>query len=358
MKMLGAPLVFWGRVSARSEHLAAEQQRGRENLQQCEAVEDVLANPFRRASQRCRPPILSRSNRDFTLVQSLVYARSGRSVTEAADGLREPRGVADLSDGRWQDEGVSLAEGIPSDSSRKYLNEAFARLHPGERLAFLARNVSGPVVFTTSFGLEDQALTHLIAEAGIDCRFATLDTGRLFAETHSVWAETERRYGIRVEAFHPRSGALDALVHQNGINGFYHSTEARHACCGVRKVEPLGRALNGASVWLTGLRADQSGNRQGFEFVSYDAERELLKVNPLLDWSRDQVAALVLDAGVPYNALHDKGFLSIGCAPCTRAVEPGEPERAGRWWWEQDHTRECGLHVTPDGRLVRVVKAA
>ncbi len=267
--------------------------------------------------------------------------------------------MADLIEGRWQDEGISSPmEDMTSDSSRKYLNETFARLHPRDRLAFLARNVSGPVVFTTSFGLEDQALTHLIADAGIDCRFATLDTGRLFAETHAVWAETEQRYGIRVEAFHPRSGALDALVHQQGINGFYHSTEARHACCAVRKVEPLGRALNGAAVWLTGLRADQSGNRQGFEFVSLDAGRDLLKVNPLLDWSRDQVAELVRDAEVPYNALHDKGFLSIGCAPCTRAVAPGEPERAGRWWWEQDQTRECGLHVTPDGRLVRVEKAA
>lgn len=267
--------------------------------------------------------------------------------------------MKDLSDDRWQDDiSASPTEETISEASRESLNEAFARLHSTERLAFLARNVSGPVVFTTSFGLEDQALTHLIAEAGIECRFATLDTGRLFPETHAVWAETERRYGIQVEAFHPRSGALDALVHQNGINGFYHSTEARHACCAVRKVEPLGRALNGAAVWLTGLRADQSGNRHNFEFVSFDAERGLLKVNPLLDWSRDQVAALVRDAGVPYNVLHDKGFLSIGCAPCTRAVEPGEPERAGRWWWEQDETRECGLHMTPDGRLVRVEKAA
>ncbi len=267
--------------------------------------------------------------------------------------------MTDLSDGRWQDDAIVWsAEKTISETSRASLNAALARLQPGERLAVLARNVSGPVVFTTSFGLEDQALTHFIAEAGIECRFATLDTGRLFPETHAVWAETERRYGIQVEAFHPRSGALDALVHQNGINGFYHSTEARHACCAVRKVEPLGRALSGAAVWLTGLRADQSGNRQGLDFVSFDAERGLLKVNPLLDWSRDQVAALVRDAGIPHNTLHGKGFLSIGCAPCTRAVEPGEPERAGRWWWEQDQTRECGLHVTPDGRLVRAEKAA
>ena len=264
--------------------------------------------------------------------------------------------MADLSDDRWQDDVlvVPASEAIPA----AHLNEAFARFGPIDRLVFLSRNVPGPLVFTTSFGLEDQALTHLIAEAGIDCRFATLDTGRLFPETYAAWAETERRYGIRVEAFHPRADALETLVHRNGINGFYHSTEARHTCCAVRKLEPLGRALHGATVWLTGLRADQSGNRQGLAFVSQDTERGLLKVNPLLDWSRDQVAALVRDANVPTNTLHDKGFLSIGCAPCTRAVAPGEPERAGRWWWEQDQTRECGLHLTPDGRLVPVEKAA
>lgn len=233
------------------------------------------------------------------------------------------------------------------------LNDALAPLDPVERIALLASRVSGPPVFTTSFGLEDQALTHLIAEAGIECRFATLDTGRLFPETYTVWAETERRYGIRVEAFYPRAGALESLVQRNGINGFYHSTDARHACCGVRKVEPLGRALAGAPAWLTGLRADQSANRQGLAFAAYDATHDLLKVNPLLDRSREQIAALVRDANVPRNALHDQGFLSIGCAPCTRAVAEGELERAGRWWWEQDQTRECGLHLTADGRLVR-----
>jgi phosphoadenosine phosphosulfate reductase len=199
-------------------------------------------------------------------------------------------------------------------------------------------------------------LTHLIVESGIACTFATLDTGRLFPETHAVWAETEQRYGIRVEAFHPHANALQSLVRGNGINGFYQSLEARHACCGVRKVEPLARALSGAAAWLTGLRAYQSEGRQELDFVAYDKIRLLWKVNPLLDWSRDRVDAFVRDAGVPCNALHDRGFLSIGCAPCTRAVAPGEPERAGRWWWEQDQARECGLHVGPDGRLVRTGK--
>ena len=265
--------------------------------------------------------------------------------------------MEDLTDGRWQDEVLVVpADETVSAAAGPSLNDAFARLDPADRLVFLSRSISGPIVFTTSFGLEDQALTHLIAEAGIDCRFATLDTGRLFPETHTVWAATEQRYGIRIQAFYPRAGALEALVHQHGINGFYQSLDARHACCGVRKVEPLDRALAGTAAWLTGLRAGQSGSRQALEFVSYDPVRRLLKVNPLLDWSRDRVAAFVHQANVPYNALHDKGFLSIGCAPCTRAVAPGEPERSGRWWWEQDQTRECGLHLTPDGRLVRTGK--
>lgn len=253
---------------------------------------------------------------------------------------------------RYDADCVTPAESF-SESSRQVLNDAFARLDVTERLALLARQIGRPSVFTTSFGLEDQALTHLIVESGIDCRFVTLDTGRLFPETYSVWADTEQRYGIKVEAFYPQPEALGAVVREDGINGFHHSIKARHACCEVRKVEPLKRALQGASVWLTGLRADQSNTRQGLAFVSFDAERELLKVNPLLDRSRDDIAALVRDAGVPYNTLHDQGFLSIGCAPCTRAVVAGEPERSGRWWWEQDETRECGLHLTADGRLVR-----
>jgi phosphoadenosine phosphosulfate reductase len=276
------------------------------------------------------------------------------AIIDAAGGFREFICVADFWDDRVRDEVfAALTDNAVSETSWPVLNDSFARFDTIERLILVSRNVSGPLVFTTSFGLEDQALTHLIAEAGIDCRFATLDTGRLFPETYAVWAETEQRYGIRVEAFYPRAGALETLVYKNGINGFYQSTEARHACCAVRKVEPLGRALNGAAAWLTGLRAEQSGERQGLDFVSYDAAHGLLKVNPLLDWSRDRVVELVSSSNVPRNALHDKGFLSIGCAPCTRAVSPGEPERAGRWWWEQDQIRECGLHVSPDGRLVR-----
>ncbi|WP_204848102.1 phosphoadenylyl-sulfate reductase [Rhodopila globiformis] len=267
--------------------------------------------------------------------------------------------MADFLDERVRDDDIVVSpDGTGTETSGALSNDTFARLSPAGRLAVLAQNVPGPLVFTTSFGLEDQALTHLIAGSGIACRFATLDTGRLFPETHAVWAETEQRYGIRVAAFHPRAAALATLVREQGINGFYDSQQARRACCAVRKLEPLDRALAGAAAWLTGLRADQSDTRRNADFIAWDPARRLLKVNPLLDWSREQVAALVRDARVPYNALHDRGFLSIGCAPCTRAVAPGEPERAGRWWWEQDQARECGLHVGPDGRLARARKTA
>jgi phosphoadenosine phosphosulfate reductase len=296
------------------------------------------------------------AGRYLNLAGCLAYAVFSRLTTDCVR-LSEPNIVADFVDDRPRDDALVMPAAVAdSETSRNLSNSSFAGLDVVDRLRLLSRCVTGPVVFTTSFGIEDQALTHLIAESGIACGFATLDTGRLFPETHAVWAETEQRYGIRVEAWHPDGGALQDLVRQNGINGFYASIGARHACCGVRKVEPLGRALAGAAAWLTGLRADQSDGRGELEFVTHDQARGLLKVNPLLDWSRDRVAEFVRDAGVPHNALHDRGFLSIGCAPCTRAVAPGEPERAGRWWWEQDQARECGLHVGPDGRLVRAGK--
>ena len=247
--------------------------------------------------------------------------RPGPMKTNAANGSREPAGVTTLSNDLQRD--TYPANGSDIEMSASILNEAFKRLDPIERLVSLHDNVRGSVVFTTSFGLEDQALTHLIAEAGIDCRFATLDTGRLFPETYAVWAETEQRYGIRVEAFYPRAGALQALVQQNGVNGFYHSTEARHACCAVRKIEPLGRTLEGAAVWLTGLRADQSGNRQRLDFVSYETDRRLLKASPLLDWSRDRVAALVRDHDVPATPCMTKASCRSAAPPAPERSSPG-----------------------------------
>jgi len=224
---------------------------------------------------------------------------------------------------------------------------------PGERLEGLRLGLDGRIVFTTSFGLEDQAIAHLIFTRRLDIEVATLDTGRLFPSTYKLWEETERRYGARIRSWHPDEGALAGFVAANGINGFYGSKEARLGCCHVRKVEPLGRALAGASAWVTGLRADQSGGRGGVELAAWDADRGLVKFAPLFDWPRDRVADFCAAEDVPVNALHARGFPSIGCEPCTRAVAPGEPERSGRWWWENDEARECGLHVGPDGRLVR-----
>ena len=224
---------------------------------------------------------------------------------------------------------------------------------PQERLASLCEAVPGRIVFTTSFGLEDQALTHMIREAKLAIEIATLDTGRLFAETHALWADTEARYGLRIRSHHPDPEELATLLDDWGANGFYLAKDARLACCGVRKVGPLKQALSDAEAWVTGLRADQSQARGDIMGIEYDEGHGLIKTAPLFDWTRDDVAEFCAANDVPVNPLHAEGYLSIGCQPCTRAISPGEPERAGRWWWEEDAAKECGLHVDDAGRLVR-----
>ncbi|MPZ37436.1 MAG: phosphoadenylyl-sulfate reductase [Rhizobiales bacterium] len=226
-----------------------------------------------------------------------------------------------------------------------YLAEIYRPLSPAERLARLRRDLGGRVVFTTSFGLEDQAITHLLCEQNIDVELITLDTGRLFNETYSLWAETERRYGRRIRALYPSRRNLEALIAEQGINGFFESKSARLACCHVRKIEPLERALSGAHAWITGLRAEQSAFRKDLALVTAERDRGLIKINPLFDQTRKQILELVSKHAVPVNTLHSKGFASIGCAPCTRAISSGEPERAGRWWWEEQGSQECGLHT-------------
>ena len=221
------------------------------------------------------------------------------------------------------------------------------------RLSRLLELAAGPAVFTTSFGLEDQVLTHVIATSSLPIELATLDTGRLFPETISVWAETERRYGLNVRAFAPDAVETEGLVARFGAHGFRSSVEARLACCHIRKVVPLARALEGAGIWITGLRASQSRARHEVSFAEWDDAHAVLKVNPLADWSREAVLDFAKENDVPLNELHSKGFASIGCAPCTRAILPGEPERAGRWWWENAEEeewqgkKECGLHARP-----------
>ena len=224
------------------------------------------------------------------------------------------------------------------------LGAILSDLSPGERLRRFRGEIDGKLVFTTSFGLEDQVILHLLAERNIDIEIVTLDTGRLFSQTYELWAETERRYGKRIRAFCPQQHTLEVLIDEYGINGFYDSRKARSACCGIRKVEPLNRALAGAAGWIVGLRADQSEHRRGAALLALD-ERNLFKLSPLFDWTLEAVRNFACENRVPVNPLHDQGFASIGCAPCTRAITPGEPERAGRWWWEQNSNKECGLHA-------------
>jgi phosphoadenosine phosphosulfate reductase len=214
---------------------------------------------------------------------------------------------------------------------------------PG-RLITARRVIGGRIVFTTSFGIEDQAIAHAIFAAGLEIDVVTFDTGRLFPETIEVWDDTERRYGRPIRGLSPDRESIEGIIARDGVTGFRRSVEARLACCAVRKVEPLARALTGASAWITGLRADQSPERAQTPYARFDPQYRLVKVNPLFDWSRDRVSAFVHGHRVPYNPLHDRGFLSIGCACCTRAVTAGEPERSGRWWWEQEEKTECGLH--------------
>jgi phosphoadenosine phosphosulfate reductase len=222
--------------------------------------------------------------------------------------------------------------------------EALAPLSPPERLRFLRETLPGRIVFTHGFGIEGQFILHWICEQGLDIDLVTLDTGRLFPETYELWADSERRYGRRIRAIYPERMALEDLVARDGIDGFYLSKEAREACCEVRKVRPLDRALAGAEVWITGARGDQNDVR-GAGLIGFEQSRGLIKFNPLFDWTRERALAFVAEHRVPINPLHAKGFASIGCAPCTRALEPGEPERQGRWWWEQEGHRECGLHL-------------
>ena len=205
-----------------------------------------------------------------------------------------------------------------------------------------------PVTFACSFGAEDMVLTDLIARHYPSISMFTLDTGRLPEETYSLMRQVAERYGIRIPVFFPDSAVIEAYVAQNGPNGFYNSVELRKQCCHIRKVEPLKRALSGKRAWITGLRRDQAPTRKDLTEVEFDADNGLHKFSPLLDWSLPEVWDYLKQFGVPYNLLHDKGYTSIGCAPCTRAITPGEDVRAGRWWWEDPEIKECGLH--PDKR--------
>lgn len=225
------------------------------------------------------------------------------------------------------------------------LNERLKALPLVEALREVSLLYPGETVFSSAFGQEDQVITDAIFSNDLDVSVFTLDTGRLFKETYELIDQTRNRYGKPIKTYFPNTERVEKLVTNKGMHSFYDSVENRKECCFIRKVEPLKRALKGQKVWVTGLRAQQSANRQGFQMVEWDEGNSIIKFNPLLHWSYDEMLAYLKTNRVPYNSLHNKGFISIGCAPCTRAIEPGEDARAGRWWWETSQ-KECGLHET------------
>lgn len=239
----------------------------------------------------------------------------------------------------------ALARSSDGTSRQTIAGDEIARLSPAARMAFLRRSIAGPIVFTHGFGIEGQLLFHWIAERDLDIDVVALDTARLFPETYDLWQRTEHRYGRRIRAIYPDGAELERMVAKQGINGFYDSKKARETCCDVRKTRPIDLALENAAGWITGLRADQNANRRKGGLIGFDGARGLIKLNPLYDCTRAAVLAAVTQNDVPINSLHSQGFASIGCAPCTRAIAPGEPERNGRWWWENNSSRECGLHL-------------
>ena len=223
------------------------------------------------------------------------------------------------------------------------LNERFRDAPAEEVVGFFLEAYKGRIALSSSLSIEDQTLTDIIVKKG-GSRIFTLDTGRLFPETYQLIDKTNLTYGILLEVFFPDYREVQRMVREEGINLFYNSIESRHRCCQIRKLEPLARAFKGLDAWICGLRREQSVTRKDMQTVEWDEQHQLIKVNPLISWTEQQVWDYIRQNHVPYNKLHDKGYPSIGCEPCTRAVKPGEDVRAGRWWWESPDHRECGLH--------------
>ena len=245
-------------------------------------------------------------------------------------GNAEPESTLDL------DPGLRRGDGIVSLSIKV------------DRVKILLQQIAiehAPAVFANSLGAEDMVLTDLIHGNKLDIEIFSLDTGRLPPETYDLIGEVKKHYGLLLKLYYPRHELVEAYTHENGINAFYDSVELRKSCCHVRKVEPLQRALTGKKAWITGMRAQQSATRDGLPVQTFDEDNGLEKFNPLADWSEKEIWAYIRLHKVPYNALHDKFYPSIGCAPCTRAITPGEDVRSGRWWWEAAESKECGLHL-------------
>jgi phosphoadenosine phosphosulfate reductase len=217
-----------------------------------------------------------------------------------------------------------------------------------DSLQLLAELFPAQVTFSSSFSFEDQVIAHEILSNNIDISIFTLDTGRLFAETYSVWSNTNEKYNTHIKGYYPDQNLLQSFITEKGPNSFYESVQNRKDCCHIRKVEPLKRALAGNRVWVTGLRAEHSATREHLQQLEWDAANQIYKFHPILHWTTEETRKYIDQNNIPYNPLHDRGFISIGCAPCTRAIRPGEDFRAGRWWWEDASKKECGLHVTTE----------
>jgi len=224
------------------------------------------------------------------------------------------------------------------------LNERFKDASPEEVLAYVLKEFKDRIALSSSLSIEDQALTKMIVDIDKSTRIFTLDTGRLFPETYQLIDRTNLTYDIKIEVFFPDYREVQRMVREEGINLFYNSIESRHRCCAIRKLEPLKRAFKGLDAWICGLRHEQSVTRKNMQLIEWDDQHDIVKVNPLINWTEQQVREYIHDHHVPYNKLFDKGYPSIGCEPCTRAVKPGDDPRSRRWWWEAPDKRECGLH--------------
>lgn len=224
------------------------------------------------------------------------------------------------------------------------LNARFKDASLEEVLAYCLKAFKDRIALSSSLSIEDQALTKMIVDIDKSTRIFTLDTGRLFPETYQLIDRTNLTYNIKIEVFFPDYREVQRMVREEGINLFYNSIESRHRCCAIRKLEPLKRAFQGLDAWICGLRHEQSVTRKDMQLIEWDDQHGMVKINPLINWTEQQVRDYIHQHHVPYNKLFDKGYPSIGCEPCTRAVKPGDDPRSGRWWWEAPDKRECGLH--------------
>jgi len=224
------------------------------------------------------------------------------------------------------------------------LNQRYSQATTEQLLSGFLFDFEGKIALSSSLGIEDQVLTHMVCNIDKTTKIFTLDTGRLFPETYDLIHRTNHKYGIKMSVYFPEAGQVEEMVNTKGINLFFESVENRKLCCNIRKIQPLKRAFKGLEVWICGLRSEQSVTRHDMQRIEWDEANGIIKLNPLIHWTEEETKEYIKTHGIPYNPLHDKGYPSIGCQPCTRAIFPGEDIRAGRWWWENPDTKECGLH--------------